>query len=105
MMDMDEAAIPGLEAISRDYSETPRRILFVLGSGDGPAANVFRQLVQLPHSTMDLHQLEEMVSGSRRSVTVSTPMQMVPELVRSLSQVNVAIYQVQLLEELPHPPG
>jgi hypothetical protein len=103
-MTMDEASIPRLEAISRDYSETPRRVLFVLGSGDGTAADIFGQLLHLPHSTVDPDQLAEMVAGSRRSLIVSTPMQMVPELVRSLSRANVAIYQVQLLEEAADSP-
>jgi hypothetical protein len=32
-------------------------------------------------------------------VELSTPMQMVPEIVRALSLSNVAVYQVQLLED------
>ena len=104
-MTMGEASIPRLEAISRETSETPRRVLFVLGCGDGAAAAIFGHLSQLPHSSVDPDQLAEMVAGTRRSLIVSTPMQMVPELVRSLSRANVAIYQVQLLEEALDPPG
>lgn len=103
-MTMGEASIPRLEAISRDYRETPRRVLFVLGSGDGAAADIFGHLSQLPHSSVDPDQLAEMLAGTRRSLIVSTPMQIVPELVRSLSLANVAIYQVQLLEEVEDSP-
>jgi hypothetical protein len=90
-----------LEAISRDYSDTPRRCLFVIGSSGEPVAEIFRQLLPLPHSTVDPQHLEEMATGCRRSLIISTPMQMVPEIVRSLSRVNVAIYQVTLLEDRP----
>ena len=100
---MDEAAIPQLETLSRDYSETPRRVLFVLGSGDGACAEIFRRLAPLPHTSIDPQHLEEMAAGSRCAVTISTPMQMVPEIVRSLSRINVAIYQVTLLEDRPSP--
>ncbi|MFU8885454.1 MAG: hypothetical protein ACNA8O_08355 [Cyanobacteriota bacterium] len=101
--DKGEAAIQRLEAISQDYSETPRRVLFVLGSGGGVVADIFRKLMDLPHSSIDSAQLEELAAGTRRSLILSTPMQMVPEIVRSLSQINMAIYQVQLLEDSPDP--
>jgi hypothetical protein len=101
---MDEAAIPQLETLSRDYSETPRRVLFVLGSGEGACAEVFRRLAPLPHTSIDPQHLEELAAGLRRSLPLSTPMQMVPEIVRSLSQANVAIYQVVLLGLDPHDP-
>jgi hypothetical protein len=101
---MDEAAIPQLETLSRDYSETPRRVLFVLGSGDGACAEIFRRLAPLPHTSIDPRHLEELAAGLRRSLPLSTPMQMVPEIVRSLSQANVAIYQVVLLGLDPHDP-
>ncbi len=42
-----------------------------------------------------------MVGGSRSPLIVFTPMQMVPELVRSLNRVNVANHQVQLLQDDP----
>ena len=45
-----------------------------------------------------------MAAGLRRSLPLSTPMQMVPEIVRSLSQANVAIYQVVLLSLDPQDP-
>jgi hypothetical protein len=101
---MDEAAIPQLETLSRDYSETPRRVLFVLGSGDGACSEIFRRLAPLPHTSIDPRHLEELAAGLRRSLPLSTPMQMVPEIVRSLSQANVAIYQVVLLGLDPHDP-
>ncbi len=83
---MDEADIPRMEALSRDYSETPRRVLFVLGAGDRTCADVFRRLAPLPHTSIDPQQLEEMAAGILRSLPLSTPMQMVPEIIRSLSK-------------------
>jgi len=89
--------VPTLEAISRDYSETPREVLFVLGSGSSPAVEVFQAIAHLPHTTIDPVHLTEMQAGARRSLTLSTPMQMVPDIVRALAANNVAIYQVRLL--------
>jgi hypothetical protein len=40
-----------------------------------------------------------MAAGTRRSLTLSTPIQMVPEIVRSLGTSNVAVYQVRFLED------
>ncbi|MEB3322184.1 MAG: hypothetical protein VKI81_05115 [Synechococcaceae cyanobacterium] len=91
--------IPALEAFSRDYSETPRRVLFVLGSGRSPAVEVFEAAAQQRSTSIDPHHLAEMAAGRRRSLTVSTPMQMVPDIVRSLVHSDVALYQVQLLME------
>ena len=65
---MTQLDITALEALSRDYSETPQH-------------------------------LTEMAAGRRRSLTLCAPMQMVPDIVRSLARSNVAVYQVQLLEE------
>jgi hypothetical protein len=87
-----------LEALSRDYSETPRRVLFVLGSGQSPAVEVFEAAAQQRSTSIDPAQLAEMAAGRRRSLTLSTPMQRIPEIVRSLALNNVAVYQVQLLE-------
>jgi hypothetical protein len=91
--------IKALEALSRDYSETPRRMLFVLGSGDGPAVEVLQAAARQRHTSLNPQHLAEMAAGTRRSVELSTPMQMVPEIVRALSLSNVAVYQVQLLED------
>jgi hypothetical protein len=92
-------AISELEALSRDYSEKPRRILFVLGSGDGPAVEVFQQAARQRNTSINPQHLAEMAAGTRRSLDLLTPMQIVPEIVRALSAGNVAIYQVRLLEE------
>ena len=43
---MTHPDISALEALSRDYSETPRRVLFVLGSGQSPAVEVFEAAAQ-----------------------------------------------------------
>ncbi|MFQ6538703.1 MULTISPECIES: hypothetical protein [Aphanothece] len=96
---MTHSDIPALEALSRDYSETPRRVLFVLGSGKSPAVEVFEAAAQQRSTSIDPQHLAEMAAGRRRSLTLCTPIQMVPEIVRSLAHSNVAVYQVQLLEE------
>ena len=95
----DPLEIKALEALSRDYSETPREVLFVLGSGEGAAVEVFEAAANQLHTFINPEHLTEMAAGSRRSLVLSTPMQMVPELVRSLARVNVAIYQVRLLRD------
>jgi hypothetical protein len=95
----NHTTIEALEALSRDYGETPRKVLFVLGSGDGPAVEVFKAAAQRRHTSINPQHLAEMATGTRRSLELSTPMQMVPELVRSLSTSNVAVYQVRLLED------
>jgi len=87
-----------LEALSRDYSKTPRRVLFVLGSGQSPAVEVLEAAAQQRSTSIDPEQLAEMAAGRRRSLTLSTTMQMIPEIVRLLALNNVAVYQVQLLE-------
>jgi hypothetical protein len=93
----DPFEIKALETLSRDYSETPREVLFVLGSGDGAVAEVFQAAAQQRHTSIHPEHLAEMAAGARRSLVLSTPMQMVPELVRSLARINVAVYQVRLL--------
>jgi len=93
----DFSEIKALEALSRDYSETPREVLFVLGSGEGAAAEVFEAAANQRHTTISPHHLKEMAAGSRRSLVLSTPMQMLPEIVRALARVKVAVYQVRLL--------
>lgn len=92
-------AISELEDLSRDYSEKPRRILFVLGSGDGPAIEVFQQAARQHNTSIDPQHLVEMAAGTRRSLELLTPMQMVPEIVRALGISNVAVYQVRLLKD------
>jgi hypothetical protein len=96
---MKHPDITALEALSRDYTETPRRVLFVLGSGQSPAVEVFEAAAQQPSTSIDPQHLAEMAAGRRRSLTLRTPLQMVPDIVRSLALINVAVYQVQLLEE------
>jgi hypothetical protein len=97
---MTHPDIPALEAFSRDTSETPRRVLFVLGSGQSPAVEVFEAAARQRSTSIDPRHLEEMAAGRRRSLALSTPMQMVPDIVRSLVHSNVAVYQVQLLSPL-----
>ena len=95
---IEQQRIQRLEAISTDYSELPRRVLFVLGSGQSQAVDVFEEAAKQRFTTIEPQLLNELARGQRRSITISTPAQMIPEIVRSLATVNVAIYQVVLLE-------
>lgn len=88
-----------MQPINRDYSETPRRKLFLLGSGQGPAVEVFEAAAQQRSTSIDSKHLAEMAAVRRRSLMLCAPMQKVHEIVRSLAHSNVAVYQVQLLEE------
>lgn len=45
---MTQAEISALESLTRDYSETARRVLFVLGSGKSPAVEVFQAAAKIP---------------------------------------------------------
>jgi hypothetical protein len=82
--------IRGLDEFARDYSETRRRIVFVLGALDEAAMQVF-----LDFQTCAPVTIEPGGEGlSRRSICVSTPAQMIPEIVRALVGVNVAVYQI-----------
>ena len=93
----DFLKIKALEALSCDYSETPRDVLFVLGSGEAAVVEVFEAATNQHHTTINPDHLREMATGKKRSLVLSTPMQMVPELVRALARANVANYQVRLL--------
>lgn len=96
---MTQAEIAALETRTRDYSETARRVLFVLGSGKSPAVEVFQAAAKNPLTSIPPEHLVEMADGRRRSLTLRLPVQMVPDLVRQLAQRNVAVYHVQLLED------
>jgi hypothetical protein len=91
--------ITALEALSHDYTETPRRVLFVLGSGQSPAVEVCEAAAQQRSTSIDPQHLAEMAAGRRRSLMLCTPMQMVPDIVRSLALRNVGVYHVQLLQD------
>lgn len=93
-----DAEIKAVGAARMDYSETPRRVLFVLGSGEGAAAEMFSQLAALEHTTLDANLIAEMAAGTRCSLSITTPMQMVPDIVAQLVHANVAVYQVRLLD-------
>lgn len=97
---MTPQEIRALETLTRDYSETARRVLVVLGSGQSPAVEVFEAVAQCPFTSIHPEHLVEMADGRRRSLTLRLPVQMVPELVRKLADRDVAVFHVQLLEDL-----
>jgi hypothetical protein len=51
----------------------------VLGSGQSPAVEVFEAAAQQHATRIDPQHLLEMAAGQRRSLTLCTPMQMIPE--------------------------
>ena len=70
---MEQQWVQRLEDICADYSELPRRVLLVLGSGQSPAVDVFEEAAKQRFTTNEPHLLTEMASGQRRSITISTP--------------------------------
>lgn len=70
----------------------------MLGSGQSPAVDVFEEAAKQRFTTIEPHLLTELASGQRRSITISTPAQMIPEIVCSLACAHVAVYQVLQLE-------
>jgi hypothetical protein len=68
---MTNPNITAIEALSRDYSETPWRVLFVLGSGTSPAVEVFEAAAQQRTPNIDPQHLAEMAAGRRRSLAHS----------------------------------
>ena len=82
---MTQPEIAALEALTRDYSDTSRRVLFVLGSGKSPAVEVFQAAAENPLTSIPPGHLVEMADGRRRSLTLRLP--------------DVAGYHVQLLDD------
>ena len=96
---MTQLEIAALETLTLDYSETSRRVLFVLGSGKSPAVEVFQAAAKNPLTSIPPEHLAQMADGRRRSLTLRLPVQMVPDLVRQLARRNVAVYHDQLLDD------
>ena len=91
---METLDIRGLEELARDYTETRRRVLFVLGALDEAAMQVFLDMQSHAPATIEPGPVPGGEEVSRRSICVSTPAQMLPEIVRALVAVNVAVYQI-----------
>jgi hypothetical protein len=91
---METLDIHELEELARDYTETPRRILFVLGALDEAAMQVFLDMQNHAPLTIKPGPVPVGEGVSQRSISVSTPAQMIPEIVRALVGVNVAVYQI-----------
>ena len=86
-----------LEELARDYTETRRRIVFVLGALDEAAMQVFLDMQTHAPVTIEPGPVPGGEGVSRRSICVSTPAQMIPEIVRALVGANVAVYQIAAL--------
>ena len=98
---METLDIRGLEELARDYIETCRRIIFVLGALDEVAMQVFLDMQTHAPVTIEPGPVPGGSVAYRRSICVSTPVQMIPEIVRALVAVNVAVYQVIAVEAEP----
>ena len=86
-----------LEELARDYTETRRRIVFVLGALDEAAMQVFLDMQTHAPATIEPGPVPGGEGVSRRSICVSTPAQMIPGIVRALVSANVAVYQIAAL--------
>jgi hypothetical protein len=91
---METLDIRALEELARDYTENRRRIVFVLGALDDAAMQVFRDMQAHAPVTIESGAVPRGEGVSQRSICVSTPAQMIPEIVRALLGANVAIYQI-----------
>ena len=91
---METIDIRRLEELATDYTETRRQILFVVGAPDEAAMQVFLYMQSRTPVAIEPGQVPAGEGGSRRSICVSTPAQMIPEIVRALVGANVAVYQI-----------
>ena len=91
-----------LAALSRDYSETPQRLLLVIGAGSPEFADFLREINACSHTHVADQTLLEAADPSKSCFVIKTPMQMVPEINRWLAQHRIAVYQLRWVdEELP----
>jgi hypothetical protein len=93
--------ISRLDALSRDYSETSRCFLLVIGGGSPDWAAYLRELNTLRHTHLSEETLQAASKPASRCFVITTPMQVVPEISRWLGQHNIALYQFRLLDEDP----
>jgi hypothetical protein len=91
---METLDIHGFEELACDYTETRRRVVFVLGALDEAAMQVFLDMQNHALVAIEPGPVPGGEGVSRRTIRVSTPAQMIPEIVRSLVGVNVAVYQI-----------
>jgi hypothetical protein len=93
-LQMEMLDIHGLEELARDYTETCRRIIFVLGALDEVAMQVFLDMQTHAPVTIEPGPVPGGSVAYRRSICVSTPAQMIPENLRALVGANVGVYQI-----------
>ena len=65
--------MPVAGSFQLELQRNPKPGSIHIGSGDGAAACVFGQLVELPHSCLGTHQPEAMIAGSRWSLIALHP--------------------------------
>lgn len=91
---METLDIHGLEELARDHTKTRRRVVFVLGALNEAAMQLFLDMQNHAPVAIEPGPVPGGAEVSRRSICVSTPAQMIPEIVRALLGANVAIYQI-----------
>lgn len=63
-----------LAALSRDYSETPQRLLLVIGAGSPEFAHFLREINSSSHTHVAEQTLLEAADPSKRCFVINTPM-------------------------------
>ena len=91
---MEMLDINGLEELARDYTEIRRRVVFVLGALDEAAMQVFLDMQTHAPVTIEPGPVPGGLVESQQSICVSTPAQMIPEILRALVGANVGVYQI-----------
>jgi len=89
---MDDSQINALRKMARDYTDTLHKIVFVLGRCDETACEIFQRYA----AHYDVEETEADASDHEGPdvITVSVPVQVIPELVHALAQRNIAVYLV-----------
>ena len=88
-----------LVALSRDYSETPQRLLLVIGAATPEFAHYLREINACSHTDVADQTLLEAADPSKRCFVINTPIQMVPEINRWLALRRIAVYQLSWVDE------
>ena len=88
-----------LAALSSDYSETPQRLLLVIGAGSPEFAHFLREINGCSYTHVADQTLLEAADPRKRCFVINTPVQMVPEINRWLALHRIAVYQLRWVDE------
>lgn len=92
---MEDSQINALRRIARDYTDTLHKTVFVLGRCDETACEIFQRFAA--HYDVEETQADASDHEGPDVITVSAPVQVIPELVSALAHKNIAVYQVTLV--------